>query len=386
MATCVAVHTTACLPQPHSEQEFKEEQEDSEGVDSVVQRRRQHRGRYRLRIVELSNDEEDHTISSIGTKASGSANASALTWTVGSSLQATVQAACAYEQDSEGNLLGTAQQQRKKRRRLRRMQSHDEDREQQSALAHSDSSAAIQKTTAESAVQHDVDRTDSGSPTGKSKLQHTAVASGPAWTALPSCDAYLAAKVEEWSAADFGSTTSVPPPTTERPLTPVDELELTTAAQRERYFDKLVRNEMAWHGLLPKWRFTYDNSRTRAGSCCYSTKTLSFARGLVQRATPHEQRNTILHEISHALAGRRHHHGRVWQSIALRIGSDGRRCHDLTLADPTWRLSCPRGCWSRLCYKRSYIHRGCWCNVCGATCIYERYAPPRTAAAVSASP
>ena len=323
-------------------------------------------------------------MSSTTTNASECATAAALSRTVGSSRAATVQAACVNEQDSKGDLLDTAPQHPKKRRRLRRMQPHDEGRVQPSALAGSNYPAAIHTAAAGAAVQLHVDHAGPGNTSGANKFEHAAAASTPTWTARPTRDAYLAAKVEAWRAADVGSTTPSPPPTTERPLTPVDELDLSTTAQREHFFVKLVQDEMKWHGLLPKWRFKLDNCRTRAGSCCYTTKTLSFARGLVQRATRLEQRNVVLHEISHALAGQRHHHDRVWRAIALRIGSDGSRCHDLTLSEPTWRFSCPRGCWTRLCYKRSYV-RGAHCNVCNAACVYERYVPSRVAPAVPAS-
>ena len=107
-----------------------------------------------------------------------------------------------------------------------------------------------------------------------------------------------------------------------------------TLAQRQSYFESMVAREMEWHGLLlqvPQWKVAYDHGRRRAGMCVFSSKTLSFSRHLVARASAEQMRDTILHEIAHALAGPRHGHSRKWRKIALRIGCNGQRCHDMQL-------------------------------------------------------
>ena len=37
-------------------------------------------------------------------------------------------------------------------------------------------------------------------------------------------------------------------------------------------------------------------------------------------------KNTLLHEIAHALAGHEHNHDEVWKATARSIGCDGCRC------------------------------------------------------------
>jgi predicted SprT family Zn-dependent metalloprotease len=53
-----------------------------------------------------------------------------------------------------------------------------------------------------------------------------------------------------------------------------------------------------------------------------------MSRLLVSLNDKREVRETILHEIAHALAGPKvRAHGREWGEIALRIGCNGRRCY-----------------------------------------------------------
>ena len=85
---------------------------------------------------------------------------------------------------------------------------------------------------------------------------------------------------------------------------------------------------MAAHGLTDKgWRFEWDNAARRFGQCRYSTKTISMSRQLTTQRSEAAVRNTMLHEIAHALTpGARQ--GYEWRMKALAIGCDGKRCSD----------------------------------------------------------
>ncbi|AXH68917.1 SprT-like protease [Streptomyces phage SparkleGoddess] len=86
---------------------------------------------------------------------------------------------------------------------------------------------------------------------------------------------------------------------------------------------------MAAHGLTEKgWRFEWDNAARRFGQCRYGTKTISMSRQLTMQRSPESVRNTMLHEIAHALVGHAAGHGRIWQAKAISIGCDGKRCSD----------------------------------------------------------
>jgi predicted SprT family Zn-dependent metalloprotease len=84
---------------------------------------------------------------------------------------------------------------------------------------------------------------------------------------------------------------------------------------------------MAKHGILDQgWRFQYDNARRRFGSCSYRTKTISLSKHLVSLNDLENVKDTILHEIAHALTPG-HGHDRVWQRKAIEIGCNGKRCY-----------------------------------------------------------
>jgi predicted SprT family Zn-dependent metalloprotease len=106
----------------------------------------------------------------------------------------------------------------------------------------------------------------------------------------------------------------------------------------------LGRRLMDLHGL-DDWSLAFDNARTRAGVCRVAGKELALSRPLTRLHTEPEVRDTILHEIAHALVGPEHGHDTVWRAEAVRIGCSGNRC--LTSAngpvEADWVGSCPAG-------------------------------------------
>ena len=75
---------------------------------------------------------------------------------------------------------------------------------------------------------------------------------------------------------------------------------------------------------LRKWNFRFDRARRRFGSCDFSTRTISLSQILVELNPPTKVRDTILHEIAHALVGPRHAHGAIWKSKIVELGGDPR--------------------------------------------------------------
>jgi predicted SprT family Zn-dependent metalloprotease len=96
----------------------------------------------------------------------------------------------------------------------------------------------------------------------------------------------------------------------------------------------LAEELMGQHGLLErKWRFGWDRSTRQAGSCRFLAtqkepwRRIGLSRSITELNDRTFVRDTILHEIAHALAGVRHNHDATWREIALRIGCTGKRCH-----------------------------------------------------------
>jgi SprT protein len=116
---------------------------------------------------------------------------------------------------------------------------------------------------------------------------------------------------------------------------------------------ELALTLMRQYRLLPNWKFAFDRSKVRFGKCCYGTKTISLSRYLIELNAETEVRDTILHEIAHALAPRGAGHGRKWRAVAQSIGCNAMRCYGDEVVRPTPRYKgvCPR------CRRVIYRHR-----------------------------
>ena len=91
---------------------------------------------------------------------------------------------------------------------------------------------------------------------------------------------------------------------------------------------KIAIELMKKHGLTKNyWTFKFDNAKRRFGYCYSLRKTISLSRPITELNTEKEVRNTILHEIAHALVGCEHGHDIIWKTKALEIGCTGDRCY-----------------------------------------------------------
>ena len=87
----------------------------------------------------------------------------------------------------------------------------------------------------------------------------------------------------------------------------------------------LARKLMNDHGLVD-WRFDFDHARRRFGRCNYTHKLISLSRPLTLLNGIDEVRDTILHEIAHALCPK-DGHGPRWRATCRRIGARPVRCY-----------------------------------------------------------
>lgn len=104
----------------------------------------------------------------------------------------------------------------------------------------------------------------------------------------------------------------------------------------------LAMRLMKKHGLS-HWSLKFDKAKRRAGACRYSTKTIHLSEPLTRIRSDDNVRNTILHEIAHALVGPGHGHDSVWRRKALAIGCDGRRCYTDAKVEGKWIGTCTHG-------------------------------------------
>ena len=134
--------------------------------------------------------------------------------------------------------------------------------------------------------------------------------------------------------------------------------------------ERLATELLSRHGLVAKgWSFGWDRAVRRAGACHYTRKRITISRKFAEQFPEPEVRETILHEIAHALVGRRHGHDAVWRQKAREIRSLGERTHCFEFVQAPWALRCRNRCFSaprhrRMSPERLRLLR---CARCGST-------------------
>lgn len=116
---------------------------------------------------------------------------------------------------------------------------------------------------------------------------------------------------------------------------------------------------------LNDWAFGWDNARRRLGACHYSDCRITMSRHFVRMNGGAELRETLLHEVAHALVGRGHGHDATWKAMARRVGCRPVRCGRADM--PAGRIVATCGGCSRI-YRRHRVARAGvrhWCRRCG---------------------
>lgn len=105
---------------------------------------------------------------------------------------------------------------------------------------------------------------------------------------------------------------------------------------------RLARDLMDAHGLLD-WQFRFNNRKSSLGLCQYHAQRIELSRYLVRDNDEPAVRDTLLHEIAHALAGPDAGHGPRWKAMCRRIGARPERV-DCQAAMPKgdWHATCPQ--------------------------------------------
>ena len=122
------------------------------------------------------------------------------------------------------------------------------------------------------------------------------------------------------------------------------------------------RQLMEQHAL-DDWTLVLDRAKTRAGACRPARREIALSAPLTRLHDEAEVRDTLLHEIAHALVGARHGHDAVWQAKALEIGCSGQRCTsiDAPTVEGAWRATCPAG---HVLTRHRRPTRPGWCSRC----------------------
>jgi predicted SprT family Zn-dependent metalloprotease len=128
---------------------------------------------------------------------------------------------------------------------------------------------------------------------------------------------------------------------------------------------RLARALLAAHGL-GGWTFRFNRRKLSMGLCRYGPRVIELSVHFVERNGPRLVRETLLHEVAHALAGREAGHGPVWQQMCRRVGARPERLSfEADMPEGRWRATCG-GCGRHHHRHRRPKHlRGWYCMYCG---------------------
>ncbi|MEX2672648.1 MAG: SprT-like domain-containing protein [Phycisphaeraceae bacterium] len=146
---------------------------------------------------------------------------------------------------------------------------------------------------------------------------------------------------------------------------------------------QLALDLMDRHGLRESgWRFAWGHGKRLLGSAqvrravhrptgrIIETKTLRLSRHLVRLNDDFEVRDTILHEIAHAIAGVENGHNHIWRKVCREIGARPQRLAGEEVVVVRGRYAVVCGCCGRLLgtrHRRMAVDRlkRTYCRHCG---------------------
>jgi len=130
---------------------------------------------------------------------------------------------------------------------------------------------------------------------------------------------------------------------------------------------RLARDLMNQHGA-GGWAFAFDRARRRFGCCQHRHHLITLSEPLTKLNSEAEVRDTILHEIAHALVGPGAGHGIKWRQQAALIGARPERCYSAktvnTVTRP-WMATCPKCSQVFHRFRRPRRLRWCLCALAG---------------------
>lgn len=87
----------------------------------------------------------------------------------------------------------------------------------------------------------------------------------------------------------------------------------------------LAKKLMNIHNELRYWNVTCNKRKRAFGVCNYTKKQIELSALLIPVMTDEAIKDTIIHEIAHALTPG-HNHDRIWKSKCIELGGNGQRC------------------------------------------------------------
>jgi predicted SprT family Zn-dependent metalloprotease len=135
--------------------------------------------------------------------------------------------------------------------------------------------------------------------------------------------------------------------------------------QRLEEIRQLAADLFALYGLAG-WSLEFNRGKRTMGLCLYGSKTIALSVHFVERNQDEAIRDTLLHEIAHALVGPGHGHDASWKRKCLEVGARPERLsYEVNMPEGRWQAQCGH------CGRLHHRHRkpkwmkGWYCTPCG---------------------
>jgi len=127
---------------------------------------------------------------------------------------------------------------------------------------------------------------------------------------------------------------------------------------------RMARELMDAHGL-DSWGFRFNHRKCDMGCCHFHHERIELSMHFVRDNDTELVRDTILHEIAHALAGHAAGHGPKWKKMCREVGATPTRCGEAKMPAGQWQAVCPGCGWTYTRHRRPAQHAGYHCTGCG---------------------
>jgi predicted SprT family Zn-dependent metalloprotease len=139
----------------------------------------------------------------------------------------------------------------------------------------------------------------------------------------------------------------------------------------------MARDLMSKHPELSLWHFSFNNRKKSFGLCCYTTRTISISSYLCDSMTDIAIKDTLIHEIAHALT-QGHHHDYVWRRKCAELGGVPERTSSISkslidgaILQSKYTLTCP--CCGYKIPKYREIKHSISCGICYPNSYNEKF-------------
>jgi predicted SprT family Zn-dependent metalloprotease len=117
---------------------------------------------------------------------------------------------------------------------------------------------------------------------------------------------------------------------------------------------------------LDGWRFAYNRRKREMGLCLFDAQVIALSVHFVEMNDETFIRDTLLHEIAHALVGPGHGHNAVWKNKCQEIGARPERlCPEANMPVGRWQACCAGCGMLHHRHRRPKWMIGWHCRFCG---------------------